>query len=141
MKDISQIISLIKSQRNFVKLNSSEGFDKILKQLPPNISNGVDFLFVKNDILFFVLKHQIYKVECEYNRVTIKNLLTLVQEIKASRVEFIVTNKKPQVIQKVQKLATYEEKSDGEFENYFEDIKMQEIFEKIRSQIKIINNN
>lgn len=136
MKDISQIISLIKSQKNFSKLNSFEGFDKILKQLPPNISSGVDFLFVKNDILFFVLKHQIYKVECEYNRASIKNLLTLIPQIKASRVEFIVTNKKPMTISQNKKISTFEEKSFGEFENFFEDNKMREIFEQIRIQIK-----
>ena len=94
MKDISQIINLFKSQKPFAKLNNRKVFDKFLELLPQNITNGVDFLFVKNGILFIVLKHQIFKVECQYNKATIKNLLTMIPD--TSHYVFLAIGQNPQ---------------------------------------------
>lgn len=135
MKNVSQIINLFKSQKPFERLNNKKKFDKFLALLPQNITNGVDFLFVKNGILFFVLKHQIFKVECQYNKATIKNLLTMLPEIGAQNVEFLVTNKPPATPAQQRPEPTYEEKSNAIFLNHFEDNKLHEIFESIRLQI------
>ena len=136
MKDISQIINLFKSQKPFARLNNRKVFDKFLELLPQNIKNGIDFLFVKNGILFIVLKHQIFKVECQYNKATIKNLLTMIPEIGAQNVEFIVTNKPPSKPQSEVIIQKYKEKSNAIFLNHFENEKLSQIFEQIREVIK-----
>jgi len=137
MKNISQIINLIKTKNEFTKLKNSSSFDKLLNVLPPNISNGIDFMYTKNNTLFFVLKHQVFKSECEYNRVTIKNLLTLIPEIKATELVFIVTNK-PKLKPKEDEIVNqnYEERSNAMFENSSKTKEYYEIFEEIRSCIK-----
>lgn len=137
MKNISQIINLLKSQNEFAKLRSVEKFDRLNKILPPNISNGIEFMYTKNETLFFVLKHPLFKSECEYNRVTLKNLLTLMPEIGATNIQFIVTNK----IKKPTNLTppeqnSYKEISSAKFINFCKDEKLYDFFESIREKIK-----
>lgn len=136
MKNISQILNLLKSQKTFSKINVVETFNMFYKIIPKNISSGIEFMYIKNDTLFMVLKHQIYKTECEYNKATLKKILTQIPQIAASDIKFFVSNKK-QIKSSTQAITdeTYNEKSHGIFTNLAKDENLNDKFEEIRAII------
>lgn len=131
-----EIIKHLKSNPQFSKINSSQAIDKFVTLLPMKLSKGVKFGYVKNNILFFVLTHPVFKMEFEYNKALIKSLLKTYKEIQVEDVKFFVTNviEKKENNEKV--VEFYEERSYGIFENKVKNPKLNKKFEEIRNLIK-----
>ena len=143
MKDSKTIISHLKKHPSLKTLEQKECFDMLIKLLPNSLSDFIKFLYIKNDILFFVLKHPSAKMEFNYKRNLIKDILKKIESfhpkckcINLKEIKAFVSNKK-EVEPEVLKNATifYKERSLGDFTNKTKDKKLHEIFEKIRKEI------
>ena len=109
---------------------------KFIDVLPLKFKKGIKFGYVKNQTLFFVLSHPVYKMEFEYNKADIKSLLKNFQIGDVNDIGFFVTNviEKKQTVEEADSL--YKERSYGIFENKIKDEKLFKKFEKIREIIK-----
>ncbi|HIP29858.1 MAG TPA: hypothetical protein EYG93_06180 [Sulfurospirillum arcachonense] len=147
MKDSKTIISHLKKNPSLKTLEQEECFDILIKLLPNSLTNFIKFIYTKNHTLFFVLKHPSAKMEFNYKRNLIKDILKKIESfhpkckcINLKEIKAFVSNKreaKPEIL----KDATifYKERSLGDFTNKTKDEKLHEIFEKIRKEI--LKNN
>lgn len=127
----------MKQRPQLKKLNTSTIINKLISILPPKLKKGVKFTYIKNDILFFVLTHSIYKMEFEYNKQDIKSLLKLVELDYIKDISFFVTNQVEKKIEKNEdKEDDYKERSNGYFDNNSNNEKIHKYFEDIRKIIK-----
>jgi hypothetical protein len=85
MKKINEILSHLKNNPEFRKINTSFLIMKFIDVLPLKLKKGVKFGYVKNQTPHFVLTHPVYKMEFEYNKADIKSLL------KNSRLQMLKT--------------------------------------------------
>ena len=143
MKDSKTIISHLKKHPSLKTLEQEECFDMLITLLPNSLSDFIKFLYIKNDILFFVLKHPSAKMEFNYKRNLIKDILKKIESfhpkckcINLKEIKAFVSNKK-ELKPEIFKNATifYKERSLGDFTNKTKDEKLHEIFEKIRKEI------
>ena len=136
MKKINEILSHLKNNPEFSKINTSFLIKKFIEVLPLKLKKGVKFAYVKNQTLYFVLTHPVYKMEFEYNKADIKSLLKKFKIANVEEIGFFVTN----VIEKKEVIKTdtplYKERSYGIFENKAKDEKLFRKFERIRDIIK-----
>lgn len=143
MKDSKTIISHLKKTPSLKTLEQEECFDILIKLLPNSISNFIKFLYIKNSILFFVLKHPSAKMEFNYKRNLIKEILNKIESfhpnckcINLTDIRAFVSNKKELVLDTPKSAVfIYKERSFGEFKNETKDKKLHEVFEKIRKEI------
>lgn len=136
MKKINEILSHLKNNPEFRKINTSILITKFIDVLPLKLKKGIKFGYVKNQTLFFVLTHPVYKMEFEYNKALIKSLLKNFKIANVEDIGFFVTN----VIEKKENVKEaepmYVERSYGIFENKAKDEMIFKKFEKIREIIK-----
>ncbi|PUE63940.1 DUF721 domain-containing protein [Arcobacter caeni] len=136
MKKINEILSHLKNNPEFSKINTSFLIKKFIEVLPLKLKKGVKFAYVKNQTLFFVLTHPVYKMEFEYNKADIKSLLKNFKIANVEDIGFFITN----VIEKKEKenapISLYKERSFGIFDNKAKDEYLFRKFEKIREIIK-----
>ena len=136
MKKINEILSHLKNNPEFSKINTSFLIQKFIEVLPLKLKKGVKFAYVKNQTLFFVLTHPVYKMEFEYNKADIKSLLKNFKIANVEDIGFFITN----VIEKKEEekapIPLYKERSYGIFENKAKDEYLFKRFEKIREIIK-----
>jgi ribosomal protein S17E len=113
--------------------------DKLVQVLPLHLKDGIDFYYTKNNILFFVLTHQLYKNEFKHNKQLIKSLLNQLNLKYINDIEYFVTNK-PKIIKKVKikpiTTIPYKRKSYAIFDNNAKNAKIHQKFEEIRILIK-----
>ena len=136
MKKINEILSHLKNNPEFRKINTSLLIMKFIDILPLKLKKGVKFGYIKNQTLYFVLTHPVYKMEFEYNKADIKSLLKNFKIANVEDIGFFITN----VIEKKEEqkapILLYEERSYGIFENKAKDEYLFKRFEKIREIIK-----
>ena len=136
MKKINEILSHLKNNPEFSKINTSFLIMKFIDVLPLKLKKGVKFGYVKNQTLYFVLTHPVYKMEFEYNKADIKSLLKKFKIANVEDIGFFVTN----IIEKKETKKTdeplYKERSYGIFENKVKDERLFRKFERIREIIK-----
>lgn len=136
MKKINEILSHLKNNPEFSKINTSFLIKKFIEVLPLKLKKGVKFAYVKNQTLFFVLTHPVYKMEFEYNKADIKSLLKNFKIANVEDIGFFITN----VIEKKEVEKTpaplYKERAYGIFENRAKDEYIFKKFEEIRKTIK-----
>ena len=136
MKKINEILSHLKNNPEFSKINTSFLIKKFIEVLPLKLKKGVKFAYVKNQTLFFVLTHPVYKMEFEYNKADIKSLLKNFKIANVEDIGFFITN----VIEKKEEekapIPLHKERSYGIFENKAKDEYLFKRFEKIREIIK-----
>ena len=136
MKKINEILSHLKNNPEFSKINTSFLIMKFIDVLPLKLKKGVKFGYVKNQTLYFVLTHPVYKMEFEYNKADIKSLLKNFKIANVEDIGFFITN----VIEKKEKenapISLYKERSFGIFDNKAKDEYLFRKFEKIRAIIK-----
>ncbi len=147
MKDSQTIISHLKRHPSLKTLEQEACFDILIKLLPNSLSNFIKFIYTKNNILFFVLKHPSAKMEFNYKRNLIKDILKKIENfhpnckcINLKEIKAFVSNKKEPKIE-ITKDATfvYKERSKGSFKNETKNEELHELFEKIREEI--LKNN
>lgn len=143
MKKANFIISHMKQQPFYEKLEQITAYKKLFSLLPNRLGEAVRFAYNKNQTLFIVLNHPGYKMEFNYKISLIKSLLKeLIKNdisckcIDAEDIKVFVSNKAPQIYKK-QKLVGqfYKEQSLGEFENLSDNKKLHRLFEEIREII------
>ena len=136
MKKINEILSHLKNNPEFRKINTSFLIMKFIDVLPLKLKKGVKFGYVKNQTLYFVLTHPVYKMEFEYNKADIKSLLKNFKIANVEDIGFFITN----VIEKKEKenepILLYKERSYGIFDNKAKDEYLFKRFENIREIIK-----
>ncbi|MEA1915263.1 MAG: DUF721 domain-containing protein [Campylobacterota bacterium] len=137
MKNIQTILSHIKFSPEFKKINTQQSLTLLINALPQHLKNGVKFAYTKNMILFFVLKHPVFKNEFKNNISLIKALLKDLKIANIEKIEFFVTHS----IEKRQKKTinetpSYPERSYAIFDNHAHNEKLHQKFEHIRNIIK-----
>lgn len=136
MKKINEILSHLKNNPEFRKINTQETIQKFIELLPLKLRKGIKFAYVKRQILYFVLTHPVYKMEFEYNKSLINTLLKKSNIANIDDMRFFVTN----IIEKKQeetiKYEFYKERSFGIFENNIKNENLHNKIEKIRNIIK-----
>ena len=136
MKNMLEIIKHLKNNPQFGKINSSQAIKKFIELLPAKLNKGVKFGYVRNNILFFVLTHPVYKMEFEYNKALIKSILKTYKQIDVQDIKFFVTNviEKKEIINNKPDL--YKERSHGIFDNKIQNPNLSKKLEAIRNIIK-----
>lgn len=136
MKKINEILSHLKNNPEFRKINTSILITKFIDVLPLKLKKGIKFGYVKNQTLFFVLTHPVYKMEFEYNKALIKSLLKNFKIANVEDIGFFVTNviEKKESVKEAEPM--YVERSYGIFENKAKDEMIFKKFENIREIIK-----
>ena len=148
MKDSKTIISHLKKHPSLKTLEQEECFDVLIKLLPNSLSNFIKFIYTKHDTLFFVLNHPSAKMEFNYKRNLIKEILKTIESfhpnckcINLKEIKAFVSNKKTyKEEEQIETKIFYKERSNGNFENNSKDEKLHAIFEEIRKEIEKNND-
>ncbi|AWI34116.1 hypothetical protein CDV25_04550 [Helicobacter apodemus] len=142
MKKVSQILSHLFNTPSYQKLHQTQQIKGFLWALPKSLRDGVCFCYIKNQALFFALKHPCYKQEFDYKLTIIKQLLKQYQQSKEELlgvmdIKAFVSNNAYQKFQtqQAENLEVYGEIAKGDFENLAKDKEIREIFESIRKAI------
>ncbi len=150
MKQVNLIINHLKSSPNFKNLQKAQSYKKLLLFLPKSFTNGILFMYNKNDTLYFVLSHQLYFMEFKslqrsdkyrknFIKLKLNELIGLDKScecINAQNIKAIVKNQAPLMKQKdTSCLPLYLERSKGKFKNSAKNPKLYKIFEEIRDII------
>ena len=136
MKKLNEILSHLKNNPEFRKINTSSTIEKFIAVLPLKLKKGVKFAYIKGQTLFFVLTHPVYKMEFEYNKADIKSLLKMGNFDNVTDITFFVTNKIERKVKTVKSEPVYKERAKGVFFNKANDSEIHEKFENIRNIIK-----
>ena len=136
MKKINEILSHLKNNPEFSKINTSFLIMKFIDVLPLKLKKGVKFGYVKNQTLYFVLTHPVYKMEFEYNKADIKSLLKNFKIANVEDIGFFITNVIERKEEPLKATPLYIERSYGIFENRAKNEYLFKKFEKIREIIK-----
>jgi len=136
MKNASEILTHLKYYPEFKKINTNVTIERLINSLPVKLSKGVKFGYIKNQTLFFVLTHPVYKMEFEYNKSLIKSLLKKANIANVSDIKFFVTNVMERKEVPNEEKNFYQERSHGIFENFCKDENLRKKFEDIRKIIK-----
>ena len=136
MKKISEILSHLKNYPEFKKFNTYSLIVKFIDVLPLKLKKGVKFAYIKNQTLYFVLTHPVYKMEFEYNKADIKSLLKNFKIANVEDIGFFITNIIEKKEEPKEPKPMYIERSYGIFENRAKNEQIFRKFEKIREIIK-----
>ena len=147
MKKASTVISHIRNLPEFKLLKKHYCYQKFISLLSPRFQKAIAFVYIKEETLFVALSHPGFKMELNYNKNSLKEILTMLAKVdvkcknmRASKV--ILFNSKHISIIKEQKIEStvpyYEEMAWGEFDIESEDKELREAFNKIK---KSIDNN
>lgn len=148
MKDSKTIISHLKKHPSLKTLEQEECFDVLIKLLPNSLSNFIKFIYTKHDTLFFVLNHPSAKMEFNYKRNLIKELLKKIENfhpnckcINLKEIKAFVSNKKEfKEKTQIETKIYYKERSNGNFSNITKNKKLYVLFEEIRKEIEKNND-
>ena len=91
-KKINEILSHLKNNPEFSRINTSFLIQKFIEVLPLKLKKGVKFVYIKNQTLYFVLTHPVYKMEFEYNKADIKSLLKSLKLQMLKILDSFITN-------------------------------------------------
>ncbi len=136
MKKINEILSHLKNNPEFSRINTSFLIQKFIEVLPLKLKKGVKFAYIKNQTLYFVLTHPVYKMEFEYNKADIKSLLKKFKIANVEDIGFFITNVIEKKEEEKEPFLLYTERSYGIFENRAKNEYIFKKFEKIREIIK-----
>jgi hypothetical protein len=145
MKKANSILSHILHLPQFKTLKSHYCYQKFVSLLTPRFQKAIAFVYVRQETLFVALSHPGFKMELNYNKDLLKNLLTMLakqdekcKSIKVSKV--VLFNSKHNSIIKKKNIEDtvpyYNEMALGEFTIESEDRELREAFEKIRESIE-----
>lgn len=141
MKNAHQILSSLKNKPEFSKLNSVECIEKLQTLFTLPLQRMIQYGYIKNNTLYFVLNHSGAKQEFDNTLASIKDALKIMasecenvefEHIKAYAVFKPLPPLNPHTPQQIQ----YHELSQAQFSNIQEDEELYESFERIREMIK-----
>ena len=131
-----EILSHLKNNPEFRKINTQATILKFIDLFPEKLKKGIKFAYVRNEILYFVLSHPVYKMEFEYNKSLINDLLKQANIANIQELKFFVTNKIDKPSKKRTIIHTFKERSYGIFDNPIKNEKLHKQVEQIRNIIK-----
>ncbi|OCL86810.1 hypothetical protein AAX26_01116 [Aliarcobacter thereius] len=139
MKNINEILAHIALNPNFNKINIFLDIKRFVNILPLKLKSGIKFVYIRNQTMHFVLKHQLFKVEFEHNKQTLEALLKMAKIENVNSFAFFVTNVIEKAVQEKEYIEEkYIERSFAIFENKAKDKEIYKKFEDIRTIIKEI---
>ena len=100
MKNINEILNHITNNPSYDKLNIFLEIKRFVNILPLKLKSGIKFVYIKNQTMHFVLTHQLFKVEFEHNKDTLKALLKMADIKDVSNFVFFVSNSVDNLIKK-----------------------------------------
>ncbi len=144
MKQANTILSHIQSLPQFKLLKIHYCYKKFISLLSPRFQKAIAFVYIRNETLFVALSHPGFKMEMNYNKNLLRNILFVLsqndsrcQNISAKQVIFFNT-KNYHFTQKNSQSTTipyYPEIAQGDFYIKSDDQDLIEAFEKIRQSI------
>ena len=144
MKKANSILSHILHLPQFKTLKSHYCYQKFVSLLTPRFQKAIAFVYVRQETLFVALSHPGFKMELNYNKDLLKNLLTMLakqdEECKSIKVSKVVLfNSKHNSILKRDNISDtvphYKELALGEFHIASKDKELIEKFNSIKSDI------
>ncbi len=145
MKQAHTILSHIQNLPQFKLLKNHYCYQKFLSLLNPRFQKAIAFIYVKDETLFIALSHPGFKMEMNYNKDLLKNLLSMLvkrdkkcQNMNATKV-ILFNSKNHKFSQKKSQynsIPYYQEMALGEFTIYTKDEELQKAFESIRQSIE-----
>ncbi len=143
MKKVETVIDHLLSQPVYAVLRQQNCFRLIKKALPPNLQNGILFIYVKKGILFFALKHPAYKMEFDYKLSLIKNLLSTLPPLREAcgaheirDIRAFVSRFAPEPAESPQSVPHYRERARGSFDIRCKNERVKKEFESLKETIK-----
>ncbi len=145
MKKASIILSHLGNQPQFKFLKQQACYAKYIKLLGEKYQKAIAFIYIKNETLFVAVTHPSFKMELNYNKDLLKDILTQLKKydnecktMKADKV--IVFHSKYHPVAKAKSnsdtVPYYNELATGNFEIQSEDEDIKKKFEQIKDQIK-----
>jgi len=143
MKNINVVLNHLVANPLYSRLKHQKCFDLIQKSLPRPLQKGILFMYVKNDTLFFALKHPAFKMEFDYKLSLIKTLLSSLPPLQVAcktynikRIKTFVSKFTTQTETQKNTVPRYKECAKGVFEIRAQNDDIKEKFEAIKRQIK-----
>ncbi len=147
MKKVETVIDHLLSQPVYALLRQQNCFRLIKKALPPNMQNGILFIYVKNGTLFFALKHPVYKMEFDYKLSLIKNLLSTLPPLreacgdhKIRDIKAFVSRFAPEPKESPRSVPHYRERASGRFDIRCKNERVKREFESLKETIRCSGN-
>lgn len=145
MKTAFDILSHIVSLNQFHKIAMQLNVARFIHHLPLSLKRGVAFSYVRENVLFFALKHPSFKQEFNYKLPLIKSALNTFQKqenrlLEITEIRTFISDKIPQKKEVETHIQTKAELAKGEFINLAKDEDIFNRFEKIRKEI-LCNKN
>ncbi len=143
MKNVKNILSHLFPKKQ--KLIEHGCLNRLVSLLPSRLKEHILFSYLKGDTVYFVVDHPAIKMEFNYNQKVINDLLNMIAEnlrecsfLKGKTFVCFVSNKRSKTPKEEGKshLKNYKEPATGEFPVYCEDKELQEIFRRIKENIK-----
>jgi len=145
MKKASIILSHLSDQPQFKFLKQQACYKKYISLLGAKYQKAIAFIYIKNDTLYVAVTHPGFKMELNYNRDLLKDVLTQLsshdnecQMMQAQDVVIFHSKYHP-VMQENAAISTvpyYNELASSEFKIQSADEDIIEKFEQIKEQIK-----
>ncbi len=143
MKDSKTIISHLVQQPFMKKYEQAHCYERLLSLLPKSFTCMIQFLYTKNETLFFVLNHPCAKMEFNYKRNLIKSLLNQIKthcpecaSFDVKDIQCFLTNRtETEAIEIPDSSITYNEQAQGNFENHCDEENLRALFEEIRAHL------
>ena len=145
MKNVYSILSHLSQQPQFKYLKRHECYRKYIKLLGEKYQRAIAFVYVKNNTLYVAVTHPGFKMELNYNKEVLKDILSrfALSEKNCSMLQadkvVVFHSKYHKLPTQTEESATvphYYELAEGEFEICSDDAKLQEKFEAIKTSIK-----
>ena len=143
MKKANMILSHLSSLPQFKVLKRQECYQKYINLLSPKWQKAVAFVYIKDETLFIAVTHPGFKMELNYNRDLLRNLLIQLNTYdKACNTLFaskvVVFHSKyhamPEEKASYASVPHYEEQAKGTFSTP-DDTALKESFERIKALI------
>lgn len=147
MKKFHQIISNLRTQNRFRKLNENLIIDKLLLSLPQQMRKNIVFSLIKNNVLLIAMRHPAFS--SEFNNFYAQILTNIIKEAQnvagyeiLRQIEFIkaymptnILNEIKESVEKEHKIWVYKERSNGEWKVDCDNI-FKAQFDEIKAIIK-----
>jgi hypothetical protein len=144
MKKADMILSHLSSLPQFKVLKRQECYQKYINLLSPKWQKAIAFVYIKDDTLFVSVTHPGFKMELNYNRDLLKNLLIQLnthdkscQMLTASKVVVFHSKYHPMPQEKINYTTVphYPEQASGIF-TLPDEQRLKESFERIQTLIR-----
>ncbi|MDQ7084693.1 MAG: hypothetical protein Q9M36_07080 [Sulfurovum sp.] len=144
MKKAHSILSHLSSLPQFKLLKPQGCYQNYIKLLKPKWQKGIAFIYIKEETLFIAVTHPVFKVELNYNKDSLIDLLKMLNTYDldckmmiANKVVVFHSKYHPVTQTKIDVLTVpyYQEQALGRFESP-KDTKLQEAFERIKNVIQ-----